>query len=210
MGISRKDTIILAVFVNVALLGLLFALASTKQSTHEELGRELSITAQEEKLAKTEDAPSEQLLAASFRPVDEIDEVLQEYALKNDSCPITLETKKEAIKKEAIVKQSGDGIVVKKGDTLGKIAIEHNVSVEDLMQANHLENSKLKIGQVLQVPQEVSRAIEEAQYYIMKSGDNPWKIARRFKLKFEDLLKLNNLDEERAKNLKIGEKIRIK
>lgn len=207
MSISRKDTIILAVLVNVGLLGLLFALASTKQSSHEELQRELSITASESELAKVEELP-QPTASTSIRPVDEIDEVLQEFALKNDAFPIAIETKKEAPKQVSV--SSGEGIVVRKGDTLGKLAIENNISVDDLMQANNLVNSKLKIGQVLQVPKQVESALEEAQYYIMKSGDNPWKIARRFKLKFEELLELNNLDEDRAKNLKIGEKIRIK
>lgn len=50
----------------------------------------------------------------------------------------------------------------------------------------------------------------DIQYYTIKSGDNPWKIAKQFNVKFEDLLKLNNLDEERARNLKIGDKVRVK
>lgn len=48
------------------------------------------------------------------------------------------------------------------------------------------------------------------QYYVVKSGDNPWKIAKQFNVKFEDLLRMNNLDEERARNMKIGDKIRVK
>ena len=48
------------------------------------------------------------------------------------------------------------------------------------------------------------------QYYTIKSGDNPWKIARQYNVGFEDLLKLNNLDEEKARNLKIGDKIRVR
>ncbi len=50
----------------------------------------------------------------------------------------------------------------------------------------------------------------EAVYYVIKNGDNPWKIAKQFNVNFEDILKLNQLDEERARNLKAGEKIRVK
>lgn len=53
-------------------------------------------------------------------------------------------------------------------------------------------------------------ASNEPQYYTIKSGDNPWKIARQFQVKFDDLLKLNGLDEEKARNLKVGDKIRVK
>jgi peptidoglycan endopeptidase LytF len=48
------------------------------------------------------------------------------------------------------------------------------------------------------------------EYYTVKSGDNPWKIAKQFHVRFEDLLKLNNLNEEKARNMKIGDKIRVK
>jgi peptidoglycan endopeptidase LytF len=47
-------------------------------------------------------------------------------------------------------------------------------------------------------------------YYVVKSGDSPWKIAKQFNVKPEDILQLNHLDEEKARNLKIGDRIRIK
>ena len=50
----------------------------------------------------------------------------------------------------------------------------------------------------------------EPVYYVVKSGDSPWKIAKSCGVKYEDILRLNQLNEERARNLKIGEKIRIK
>lgn len=51
---------------------------------------------------------------------------------------------------------------------------------------------------------------DESSMYIIKSGDNPWKIARKFHISFEKLLELNNLDEAKAKNLKIGQRIKIR
>jgi len=52
--------------------------------------------------------------------------------------------------------------------------------------------------------------ILDIQYYTVKVGDNPWKIAKQFNVKFEDLLRMNNLDEEKARNLKIGDKLRVR
>ena len=52
--------------------------------------------------------------------------------------------------------------------------------------------------------------IPSDEYYIVKAGDNPWKIAKRFHLSFEKLLLLNGLDEAKARNLKIGQKLRIR
>jgi len=125
-------------------------------------------------------------------------------------------------------------IKVKSGDALEKIARKHGTSVEAIKKANNLTTAKLSVGQILRIP--TSKASETAmasslppppapiketpkpqntpqeasQYYTIKSGDNPWKIAKQFNVKFEDLLKLNNLDEERARNLKIGDKVRVK
>jgi peptidoglycan endopeptidase LytF len=50
----------------------------------------------------------------------------------------------------------------------------------------------------------------EPQYYTVKNGDNPTKIAKQFNVKVDELLKLNNMSEDKARNLKVGDKIRVK
>jgi len=43
--------------------------------------------------------------------------------------------------------------IVQEGDTLYEIALRFNVSVEDLIEANHLENpDQLRVGQELLIP----------------------------------------------------------
>lgn len=118
-------------------------------------------------------------------------------------------------------------ITVKKGDALEKIARANNTTVDAIKKANNLNNNKLNIGQTLKVPvdskksttnptpakttkETVKIASAEPEFYTIKKGDNPWKIAKQFHVKFDDLLKLNNLDEEKARNLKVGDKIRVK
>lgn len=124
-------------------------------------------------------------------------------------------------------------VTVKRGDALEKIARNNGTTVEAIKKANQLTSTKLSIGQVLRVPvgktsssnsqsssQVVAAATKkmdvkatstsEPQYYVIKSGDNPWKIAKQFQIRFEDLLNMNDLDEEKARNLKIGDKIRVK
>lgn len=127
-----------------------------------------------------------------------------------------------------------DGFVeltVKKGDALEKIARANQSSVNAIKKANNLRNENLSIGQVLKVPlkenassvaQADSASKQTAQdkkqinskpvpvFHVIKSGDNPWKIAKEHHVKYDDILRLNNLDEEKARNLKIGDKIRVK
>lgn len=118
-------------------------------------------------------------------------------------------------------------VTVKRGDTLEKIAKANGTTVSAIKKANSLKSEKLKIGQILRIPVVSKKNSDKssetavppsltkvgdinAEYYTVKSGDNPWKIAKQFHVKFDDLLKLNNLDEEKARNMKVGDKIRIR
>lgn len=122
-------------------------------------------------------------------------------------------------------------VTVKKGDVLEKIARANKSSVAAITKANHLKNEKLSIGQVLKVPTKKNSETEtpkeqpaansvtpakkepevtEAVYHVVKSGDNPWKIAKQYGVTDADILRLNQMDEAKARNLKIGDRIRVK
>ena len=115
-------------------------------------------------------------------------------------------------------------VKVKKGDVLEKIARANHVSVQELMKINKLSSTSLKIGQVLKVPgkaiaksaapakvqNESSATDSSLKYYTVKSGDNPWTIAVKNHIKVEDLLRLNSMDEAKARKLKPGDQIRIR
>jgi peptidoglycan endopeptidase LytE len=122
--------------------------------------------------------------------------------------------------------------VVKKGDSLWKIAKSQNVSIGDLARANNLtKTSALKIGQKLQVPSvakaetattvtasviptagptdasaPVAAPAGDGQQYTVKSGDSLWKIARQQNVSVAAIKSANNLT---ADALKIGQKLHI-
>jgi peptidoglycan endopeptidase LytF len=122
-------------------------------------------------------------------------------------------------------------VVVKRGDFLERIARQQGSTIEAIKQANHLTSDHLKVGQILRIPA-VAKAdkvelpvvatapvdkpatliatSEEYQMYRVKSGDSPWKIAKQFQVDVEYLLRLNNLDEDSARNLKPGDTIRVR
>jgi peptidoglycan DL-endopeptidase LytF len=116
-------------------------------------------------------------------------------------------------------------VKVKKGDSLEKIAKSHHTSVDEIIRLNHLPSSFLRIGQVLKLPSERSqhapikpktlaadRGLNEAhpEYYTVRVGDNPWTIAMKHHMKVDELLKVNNLNEEKARRLKPGDRLRIR
>ena len=83
-----------------------------------------------------------------------------------------------------------DLYIVKKGDTLYKIANNYNISVNELKKINNLTSDTLSIGQQLLVP-----ITEESDYtiYIVKKGDSLYSIAQKYNTTVDSIKKLNNL-----------------
>jgi LysM repeat protein len=124
--------------------------------------------------------------------------------------------------------------VVKKGDSLWKIAKSQSVSIGDLARANNLtKTSSLKIGQKLQIPSmaksepattatasviptsssdastptaATTPSASDGQAYTVKSGDSLWKIARQQNISVASIKSANNLSSD---SLKIGQKLHL-
>lgn len=154
------------------------------------------------------------------------DQVIENYTTEANNQQ-TLPSETIALKSKPSLKESAAGlkfveIKVKKGDFLEKIAKANGTTIGAIKEASNLKSDKLVIGQVLKVPvgditvREKPAAIaldmsgDKPVFYTVQSGDNPWKIAKKFHVRFEDILKLNNMTEEKSKNLKVGQELRVK
>ena len=90
-----------------------------------------------------------------------------------------------------------DTYVVQKGDSLWSIANSYNVSVNDLKNANDLNNDILTVGQVLVIPKNANNNINgNSSLYIVQKGDNLWSIADRFKVSINAIRMMNNLTSD--------------
>ncbi len=137
--------------------------------------------------------------------------------------PIT----KESIRKNAATTNGGDRVhIVKRGETLGHIAMKYHVSVKNLMRWNGLSSkSVLRIGQRIRIYGGSGPAVSSSsggskssattsksggyEWYTIKKGDTLLGIAYKFKgVSLNDILSLNGL----TKNSKIypGRKIKIR
>ena len=86
--------------------------------------------------------------------------------------------------------------IVQKGDTLYSIAINNNITVEQLKEMNNLSNNTLSIGQelIIPTPNNQEEMIEDNySLYTVKKGDSLWKIAKEYNIPVTDLINLNNL-----------------
>jgi len=127
------------------------------------------------------------------------------------------ESKPEASEKSAQAAEART-YVVKRGDTLFEIATEHGVSVKQLQEWNGLRKpSDLRQGETLKLgPGEaVAAASAKApeaeplatQTYKVQRGDYPAKIAQRYGITVEELLKSNKI--AKAESIQIGQTLTI-
>ena len=88
-----------------------------------------------------------------------------------------------------------DTYTVKKGDTLWDIAINNGTTVDQLMQDNNLTSSLIFPGDKLTYYTTVAQVAQakEQGYYTVVLGDTLGKVANRFGVSVDELVKLNNL-----------------
>jgi len=218
---SRKNTLIVAILVNACLLTLLFVTAATQEVPDSKTSFPIvRMTPDKVKLIEEEkdvrtpivvqkkEETSLPEVVHRLPPISKIPEEKEVKASKQSILP-------QEIRKSFVIK-------VKPGDSLEKIAKTYHCSVHDILRANNLPSTFLKVGQSLTIPQnekkvalkvepkEEEPSSEEAAYYTVKSGDNPWTIAMKHHIKVEELLRLNKLNEKKAKRLRPGDKLRIR
>lgn len=84
--------------------------------------------------------------------------------------------------------------VVKKGDSLWSIARANGLTVDELKALNNLSSNVLHVGDTLLISSADSTGDDgNDNYYVVKSGDTLWSIARKYNLSVNELKALNNL-----------------
>ena len=204
---NRRDTIIIAVLINAGLLVLLFV---TSLKAPEPLKAKQPEIAKVEEVAPLPPPPPKQNLV-------EVQEVVKEEVAKVEPKVEVAPVKKEEVVVAKAPEPAVQKVTVQKGDVLEKIARKHGTTVKEIVSLNNLAGTNLRIGQELLLPPASKRAVEsvaksagDAKFYVVKNGDNLWKIAINNHMKVDELLRLNNLDEQKAKRLRPGDKLIIK
>jgi LysM repeat protein len=92
---------------------------------------------------------------------------------------------------------------VQRGDTLWSIARKFNLTVDKLKDINNLNSNVLSIGQKLIVSENMS---SDNNYYIVKSGDTLYSIAKKYNISVDELKDINNLTSD---ILSVGQSLKI-
>lgn len=113
---------------------------------------------------------------------------------------------------------AGTAYTVKRGDTLTGISRKYNVSVSSIKRSNNLKSNRLSAGIKLVIPDDLKNRNKpklkagqkllakkpESKIYIVKKGDNLYRIAKRFKVSADEIKRINKL---KGASLKTGQKL---
>ena len=91
---------------------------------------------------------------------------------------------------------SGTNYTVRKGDTLGRIARRHDLSTEQLRQANQISGDLIRVGQKLHLPFNKTQSAtsrSKNRVYVVQRGDTLSGIAQANQTSVAELKAVNNL-----------------
>ncbi len=236
---SRRDTIIVAALVNAGLLIVLFVSALKSQDEGEQLvSRQASsdLIAREAVASSGKKMVGDEVDQV-LKQYSQRDPLQAPIAVATDSSKssfvddlqgltkveTTPESKPARVAQSNPMQEQSQSVIeikIKKGDMLEKLARQHRTSVSSIMRLNNLSSTQLKIGQVLKVASVTANAHAQpkaallesipSKMYTVKSGDSPWTIAVKNHMKVEDLLRLNDISEDKARRLRPGDQLRIR
>ena len=172
---SRRDTIIISVLINAALLAVLFTTAITKNSTLEEpklvnkalvedalQAKDMLANNVESKEENVSNALEKSDIQKQFASLMEEKEEVKKDANENKIAS-NIEAEKIVYKLPEIAKATNEKtdekflenvfeITVKSGDSLERLARANHIRISDITNLNNLPNSFLRIGQKLLIP----------------------------------------------------------
>lgn len=85
--------------------------------------------------------------------------------------------------------------IVKKGDTLYKIAQMHNVKLEDLIASNNLTSSTIFPNQIIVIPKSVTNGGVYFEEYVIQDNETMQEIANKTKVSVDLLTKYNDVSK---------------
>ena len=88
---------------------------------------------------------------------------------------------------------------VTRGDTLYSISRRFNVPINKIIEINNLKSDILSIGQIIYLNEKPNTEYDK---YIVQKGDSIWGISRKYNIRVNDLIELNNLSDL---NIKVGQ-----
>ena len=137
-----------------------------------------------------------------------VDEIRQWNNLEGDRIFVGQElivSSAENREQNGVETQNGLTHRVQSGETLSHIALHYDLSIDDLITLNPgLNADRIREGQTLHVSPDANR---QSIHYVIRSGDNLSRIAKRHRVELHDLLRWNR--NIHRNHLRIGQTLLI-
>lgn len=137
-----------------------------------------------------------------------------------------IQTRKVIVEKKPVVPPENTFNImytVRQGDNLGRIAMNHRVSIRQLKEWNNLKSDRINVGQqlIIYTKEQIKstapasnrvakeQKLEPGTYteYTVKQGDSLWSISQQFPgVTVDDIMRWNNIGER----IDIGQVLKIK
>ena len=199
---NRKDTILVAVLINLGVLLILF-ISSLKPHSAQEwqaVKEEQKLESHTDKIARVDNTKTEikqETISKEFTQA--INEIFKSDVKESSTDLAKSDNKSTWLEQQEQIK------VVKSTPAIAE-EVKRSLAFEE--KNIPLQNTTTKNTQV-QI-KEKKQQLSDDHFYTVKNGDNPWTIATKNHIKVEELLKLNGLDDSKAKKIKPGDRLRIK
>ncbi|KUO66162.1 MAG: spore gernimation protein [Gracilibacter sp. BRH_c7a] len=91
--------------------------------------------------------------------------------------------------------------VVKAGDSLWRISQTYGATMQQVIEANEIQNPDLiVVGQALVIP-------EAERYHTVQAGESLWVISRRYGVSVNEIVRLNNI--QNPSMISVGQRLRL-
>lgn len=130
-------------------------------------------------------------VAADGNQVKKLTSERKKEVVQNDTKPQQVQGKPVAPQNNLDSDDSGQYYLVKEGDSLWKIARQFDLDSKELRQLNGLATNIIHPGDRLLVAN--SQPTGSEFYYLVRSGDSLWDIARKYRISATEIKRWNNL-----------------
>lgn len=162
--------------------------------------KQLLVTTNDWYTGVIDDATFENKIISMTKDIDSLDnELITVFSNYQNKYHVTYSSAFEDFAGHHFVETTNMGsYVVKKGDTLFKIAKSNEMSVQELKDLNGLKTEHISIGQVLKVNKlaAIVEAPSSPYYYTVQKGETLYKIAKDNGISVSDLKSINNLKSD--------------
>lgn len=140
----------------------------------------------------------------------EADEIRPTVKEKKPDLPPSRSEAPSTVEPEMANDESYETYTMRRGDDPWTVSRKLKVNYQDFLKLNRIEDPRMvKAGEELKIPRKAQPSDDFSGYktYVIKRGEDPWTVSRRLKVDYQELLRLNGIEDPRK--VIAGQKLKL-